>query len=285
MQRWLRFLLKLPGLRWLYAVIFRPRLINFGLTYGYIRTQRMVAIAGRYGGYKTSLAVMIAYRLLADGVVSYYYSNIPCVWNDDIEALPDIDDPRQVSAVVVFDEAGQFFESRRDVKNVIAFLRKMNLILLMPSVEPPSARVTKFTIEPIAIFTSLGLPLVLYRAWLRGSRRSDDRFSYFLWWMPSAAFGVYDTEDAPVDAKGLDFALIALKDRLASTVAKESRFAKQQAHKDRVKAVRAGEALPELNFVPVAAEAGDLEETVDRLEQLGERGFEPNPPAKRGFGT
>lgn len=289
--RLLHLLFKLPPFSILAALWRRSFLLNFGITYGYIRVFRICHIAGRYGGYKTSLAMLVGCKLWADGFVESFYSNINCVWNDDIEGLPEVADPTDVSAVVVFDEGGQFFESRRDVKNLVAFLRKMKLILLIPSVEPPTHRVTRLQIEPMYIFTSIGLPLVIYRTLLRGTRRSDDRTSWFFWWQPTAVFGIYDTTDAPIDGKGLEYALVALKDRLASSIDASSRFA-EQAFMDKVRKGKLRLLLPDLVDVSAMAGAEGAGMDADRMEEVADRMAETvesaaavmEPPSKRRKG-
>jgi hypothetical protein len=281
-----RLLLWFPPVTIVWRLWNTSQLLNFSITYGYIRTFRLIYIGGRYGGYKTALSMLIGYKLWSDGYVKYFYSNIRCVWNDDIELLPDLPNPLDINAVVVFDEAGQFFERRRDVKNLIAFLRKMKLILLLPSVEPPSFRVTRLSIEPMYIFTSIGLPLVVYRTTLKGSRRSDDRVSWFAWWQPRSTFGVYDTEDAPIDGKGLEYALVELKDKLATRITVESRFAKKHA------AAQGGYELQQvaLNTSPSDMPnyfdmGGEVEEQVDRLQEQLDRAADDGRKAKRGFGA
>ncbi len=290
LRKLLKLLFKLPPLSILAALGRRSFLLNFGITYGYSRVFRICHIAGRYGGYKTSLAMLVGCKLWADGFVESFYSNINCVWNDDIETLPEAVDPKDVSAVVVFEEGGQFFESRRDVKNLVAFLRKMKLILLIPSVEPPTSRVTRLQIEPMYIFTSIGLPLVIYRTLLRGSRRADDRTSWFLWWHPGAVFGVYDTTDAPTDGKGLEYALVTLKDKLASSIDAGSRFA-EQAFADKVRKGRMRLLLPDVVDVG-ALGSPDAGVDADRMEEIADRMAETidgaaalaEPPTKRRRG-
>lgn len=270
LKRSLKLFTYLPPFSLLVWLWRRSFLLNFGITYGYIRVFRICHIAGRYGGFKTSLAMLVGCKLWADGYVESFYSNVNCVWNDDIETLPDVDDPKEVAAVVVFDEGGQFFESRRDVKNLVAFLRKMKIIMLIPSVEPPTSRVTRLQIEPMYIFNSLGLPLVIYRTILKGTRRSDDRVSWFAWWQPASVFGIYDTADAPVDGKGLEYALVALKDRLATSIDPNSRFA-EQAFADKVRKGKLRLLMPDLVDVNAIADNGGAGVDTDRMEEIADR--------------
>lgn len=219
-----------PPLKWVYKFVFTPRLFNFHQTRGYIVSYQFVTIVGRLGGYKTSLAMMIGHELLEHGYAEYFYSNVRTAWGDDIEVLPDVTDPRKVNAVVLFDEGGQFLKGQSDIEAVMAALRKMQIKTIVPTAEPPASRLMALTIEPMYIFTDIGIPLVIYRTWLKARRARDDRFTWFWFWCPSAAFGLYDTLDFNKDGMGIDFAIEDLLDKLSSQVPETSRYyARQQA--------------------------------------------------------
>lgn len=260
---------QIPIIGYLWRWILRPRLINFGVTSVYIRNKRSVYIGGRVGGYKTSLSIMIAYELWRRGYIESVYSNMPCVFNDSIDDLASIDDPRNVSAVCIWDEAANFFQRASETQEIFTALRKVNLIMLMPSADRPTTRVIKLLIEPFFVGAIIGLPLVVYRTISFGTRRSDDQTSFFVWWQPRAAFGLYDTTDFSLDTKGLDLALLELKDRVASEIDGDSKYAsKVRAKTQKRKSRSRGVALAQPGILQ--PDAPDLEDTLDRLEELSD---------------
>lgn len=167
---------------------------------GMVMAYRMVHIEGRFGGGKTALAVKIAERLLETGKVRYCISNIPIVWRDD-PAKVELREGKRADCVVVLDEAGLFLETGREAKKFMAYLRKMNIVLVMPSVLEPAGVARMFSVQRTMTWTPLGIPLWWYNARLRYGRQKD---SYsFGWWRPWEIFGIYDTEGAPDDDGGL----------------------------------------------------------------------------------
>lgn len=98
---------------------------------------------------------------------------------------------------MILDEAGIVFEGTAHARQFVAFMRKFNVCLLLPSVESPPARVRFLQIQRKYNFDALGLPLWWYEARLSTGL---DRVRYqFGWWRPSEIFGVYDTADFPAD--------------------------------------------------------------------------------------
>lgn len=168
---------------------------------GMIRNFRVVWIGGRYGGGKSALAHEIAANLLESGVVKYLVSNVRSVWRDDPSKVQMVDGVL-VNAVVILDEGGMFLQSGRDVDAYLAFMRKMNIILIIPSVHPPPMRVRFLTITRFMTLTAVGLPAWLYSLTLQYAGVKEQM--RFLWWKPSLIYGIYDTTGAPVDDGGLD---------------------------------------------------------------------------------
>lgn len=167
---------------------------------GMVSSYRMCWFEGRYGGGKTSLAVRVAYELLKRGKVRYCISNIPIVFRDD-PAKVELRDGKRADCVVVLDEAGIYLDTGRDARAFLAFLRKMNIILLMPSVLDVARVLQTFSVQRTVTWNSIGIPLWMYNAKLRSGRQRD---SYnFGWWNPSEIFDIYDTEAAPDDDAGL----------------------------------------------------------------------------------
>ena len=201
-------------------------LLNSDVVLGLIKTYRVCFVGGRYGGGKTALCVRLAYDLLESGFVKRCVSNIPIVFGDDWEQL-NIDDVYHTDTVIILDEGGLFLEDKSDVKEYLAFLRKMNITLLIPSVEPPSTRVRGLTIQRTFNLSPIGVPLWVYSAFLKsGSIREDARFG---WWRPSEIFGLYDTKAAPVDDDGISDWIIALKERI-----KGKSRSRQRAYSERL---------------------------------------------------
>jgi hypothetical protein len=180
---------------------------------GLVRAYRVVYVAGRYGSGKTALAVRLAYELLESGFATRCVANFPVVFADDWEQL-NIEDPYASNTVVILDEGGLFLETRGDTKELLAFLRKMNITLIIPSVHPPANRIRAVTIQRLINLQALGLPAWLYSVYLASGHIKEE--SKFLWWRPSEIFGTYDTLSAPVDDDGIGEWLVSLKERIRS---------------------------------------------------------------------
>lgn len=170
-----------------------------------LRGYRVAHLAGRFGSGKTALAYRLAYELLEHHGFRYILSNCEDVWSDrpeDIVLRPDAKgDPTYMDAVVILDEAGIVFEGTQHARQFVAFMRKFNVCLLLPSVEAPPSRVRFLQIMRKYNFNALGLPLWWYEARLNTGL---DRVRYqFGWWQFSEIFGVYDTSDFPSDDSGI----------------------------------------------------------------------------------
>jgi len=166
----------------------------------YMETYRILWIWGRYGGGKTSLGYRIAYHLLQTGRFRYMFSNVKCVWNDDPEKVV-YRDRQYVDAVFVLDEGGTFIKDVVDLDQYTAFLRKMNIALIIPSIEPPPRGAQKLKVQMVFDWTTIGIPLWQYSMMLNfGEVKVKDRF---FWYKPSEIWGVYDTNGVPLDDAGL----------------------------------------------------------------------------------
>lgn len=175
-------------------------LLGGQLVVGMLQTFRVAWISGRYGGGKTALAYRLAYELLNSGFSRYLLSNCRSVWRDDPRDVV-LRDGRYLDAVVVLDEAGLFLRTSRDADDFLAFLRKLNVVLILPSVKPPAPVMRMLTIQRVANLSAIGLPVWVYEVSVDYARqRGRERFA---WINPSEVFGIYDTTDVPVDDCGI----------------------------------------------------------------------------------
>ena len=156
-----------------------------------VESYRLLWIAGKFGGGKTSLAFYMSepwlkkgYRLITNG---------KCIWADDLSKLDFIDEWGHLKAVVVLDEGGLEFKASVQVETIAAYAAKMDVIYLLPSFWPPVRRAQVVTAQPLFSFFTIGIPLIVYR-WdvqLKGFKDGG----YFYWWQPKEIFGVYSRQD------------------------------------------------------------------------------------------
>jgi hypothetical protein len=203
-------------------------LINGGGVIANLELFRVVHIAGRYGSHKTALAFHLAYELYKAGRVDRIISNVPCVWNDDLETLK-IDDPKEVNTAIVLDEGGLYLDERRVIKDVMAGLRKMNVFLIIPSITAPSMKLRFFTINMAYTLHAIGIPMVVYRTILDTGTTKDK--SHFGWLNPDT-YGIYSTKALPVDAEDIFKWLAVFKDQLSVGRRKMSDVAGRQQQLD-----------------------------------------------------
>jgi len=173
-----------------------------------INTFRAVWIRGRYGGGKTFVSFLLAEQLskrFGYGVFSnvkntigvpYYATSEDCqagIYPDDV-GVGDM-----VHTTVVYDEAWLSLgmgTSPKEVKKYLAFLRKRDFVLLMPSVLPMSKNAYLIWVERTFNLGALGIPLWIYQWGIAGqdAKKSGGRFVV---WLPQKHFGMYDTLAQP----------------------------------------------------------------------------------------
>lgn len=162
-------------------------------------------LSGRYGGGKTSLAVRLALALVADGYAARIVSNVPL--HIGIEpAVTDSAGAVEVrDAVLLIDEAwselGMGADSRK-LRQWLAYLRKHNQFVLMPSVLAISRHAAAFSIEREWSLSPAGIPLWIYRWRLvvaSASGRKRPETGLFFWWRPQEVFSLYDHTYKPDD--------------------------------------------------------------------------------------
>lgn len=163
----------------------------------YTRNYRVLFVDGRYGGGKTSLGFKLAEELCRKFGFRYILSNVECVWNTPLDEVV-LRDGRYIDAVFVLDEGGMYLETSAVARQWLAYLRKLNIVLIVPSVIPPSSIMQRLTVQRLLNMYVFGVPVWYYGLYLRSGRnKSDDKFG---WLHPSEIFGIYDTEGMPQEA-------------------------------------------------------------------------------------
>lgn len=168
-----------------------------------VLTTRVAVYSGRYGSGKTALAVHDALRLVRMNAARYIYTNLD-LSNFEIEREErEFNAVDLCDAVILLDEAWLYLAldvSAKELKRFLAFLRKQNLYLLLPSVLPLQRYVERAAVRVRRFysFSWLGLPAWLYR-WELGRGRDVIR-GYWWWFNYSAIFGEYDTTQRRFDS-------------------------------------------------------------------------------------
>lgn len=213
---------------------------------------RIVWINGRFGGGKTSLAAILAFRLLAEGYVDHVWSNVPMT----IATPPG----RPYDHVgIVLDEPWLYLETRRDVADYAGFVRKFEHYLILPGVFPVHARLCFFRVARIWNGYTMGLPLWLYSWSLRmADIRERGRFGI---WNPKAIFGHYPTRYVPGTDGGIsDVIMAAAKEAGYQGTRAEQRAAALATR------ITMGMAEQGAGADSVAGMDGNLSELVERMD-------------------
>lgn len=174
-------------LRFLFADDFLNALLVF----------RALWIQGRYGGGKTSLAIILSAWLLNEGHVNRVTTNIDTVLDNpvknDLELIYD--------AALLIDETNVFIGDRQSATHYANFLRKTNWYLLMPSVMPPHVKLCTFAVQRVFNGMVYGIPIWVYK-WTLNQRNQKEK-GFFAIWQPDAAFGSYNTLAVPINDGGI----------------------------------------------------------------------------------
>ena len=167
-------------------------LIGAETIYGIVEAYRLIHIAGRFSGGKTSLAFLLARHWLERGY--RLVTNVKTVWADDPEEVR-LRPGGYLDTVVIFDEGGLWLQRNDLVKAVAAYAAKMRLIFLIPSVFAPAQLFRMVTIQPLFTFRHLKVPLTVYRWKISVGERLDG--GTFLWILPGLdkVYGVYSRQD------------------------------------------------------------------------------------------
>lgn len=183
--------------------------------------ERVCWIKGQLGSYKTALAYRLAYELLT-GKYGYRHliSNIPDVWSDkltDIEiryvkALRTEDLHPYADTVAILDEGGLFIRYADDVDQLFTFLRKLNMLIIVPSKREPHRTIRQLRAYKKYDLHNVGVDGMVYGWKLKGDE--EDTIGSFTWLGCSEIYGIYDTDYAPVDSEGIDAWMVDLKNKL-----------------------------------------------------------------------
>lgn len=156
-----------------------------------LRQYRVAWLSGRFGAGKTVNSV-----IMADYLASRYgyrvYANFPLVFADDLPVRYDRR-KRVIRAVLIFDEAGLevFTKLNMLAERMLAYLRKLDVIILLPSFIPPSKRMSFLQYHPVLNFTSAGLPISVY-GWRVNLANFRSSGTYIVTW-PQQYYRMYDS--------------------------------------------------------------------------------------------
>lgn len=152
---------------------------------------RMLWLSGRYGGGKTSLAVYLAARFCQEGWTQYICSNTP-LRLEEVARLDPRDVHDVVDAVILMDESWRYVGegSERHVRDWMAYMRKRNQVLLMPSVMNVARQLRMLRIERRFNGLVFGIPCWWY-TWFLNSAVGKEKQHWF-WWRPTRVFNLYD---------------------------------------------------------------------------------------------
>lgn len=163
---------------------------------------RVVWVAGRYGGGKTSLAVNIGVSLLASQAVQSVACNFhlhpPFRLVREYEHFEDLIEA-ETGCCMIFDEAWSELglgTTPQKIKTYLAYLRKRQSVLLLPSVIPLVRQVRVVQVSRVLNGFAFGLPLWLYRVTTETGERKPERF-YHWWWYPQTVWALYDSKEYP----------------------------------------------------------------------------------------
>jgi hypothetical protein len=155
-----------------------------------VRNFRTCWFRGRYGCGKTALSVATALRMLDSGVSDCCVSNIPLAFGE--QQLP----PVPWRATILMDEGGLFWKTGRAFEMVAAFLRKQELIVLIPSITPPSLQFRTLYVRRVFSSAAMtGLNLWLYE-WTIAEAGEITKGKF--WWTFPKIFRYYDTNYSPL---------------------------------------------------------------------------------------
>ena len=132
-----------------------------------LNTFRSIWVRGRYGGGKTFISFLLAEQMQKRYGYSIY-SNV----DNEFQA----DEKPDEHAVIVYDEAWLTLglgTSPKEIKKYLAFLRKRDYILVMPSVLPLAKGGWLLWVERSFNLGALGIPIWVYNWGIAGKSAKD----------------------------------------------------------------------------------------------------------------
>ena len=152
--------------------------------------ERILWIQGHFGSHKTSFAVYLGLHFAKKGYA--FVSPFSCILNEF--PFPVYKGPKVgVRAVVVLDEGGLWFRTREDVDVFGAYLRKLDIYVLLPSKTEPHESFQKLTVQPVFPLDKYGIPLITYKYWQgHGGQGADGAF---VWSRPAEVYDLFDSAD------------------------------------------------------------------------------------------
>jgi hypothetical protein len=189
-------------------------LIGADLALPWCISQRIVSIEGRQGGGKTLLAFKIAVELIENPEYDYGFryiiSNCPCTFADRVEDI-ELREEKFLDTIVILDEMGKFLDQNNAKlsKMIIADMRKLNCLIIAPSVTETQKDLRAYVIEPVLDLEFLGIDAYYYRGLL--TRRSGkDKTSF--WYLGTKDIkGHYNSNEILDDSQGIIPWLLNLK--------------------------------------------------------------------------
>jgi len=176
------------------------KLLNAGPLFGTLREFRFMWIEGRVSGGKTSLAVGLAEHFAKKGY--RVVANIPVVFAEDPDMI-HLNDDGMAKLFCLLDEGGMWLENV-DAKAFKAYLGKLDVYVVLASVETPPRAFHKFRCEPVLNWLQkTGIPLIQYE-WTFERKGKKDEVGKFSWSNPRHTWGMYSRQAPGMGAAGLD---------------------------------------------------------------------------------
>jgi hypothetical protein len=161
---------------------------------------RLVWIPGPFGNGKTAFAMM-AYALYFRPRGYRLVTNIKSIFTENLDDV-GLDENGNLRAFILIDEGGQYFDTGKDVFEMMRNPRKMDYIFCFPSFIPPHRAAQILQVQPLYSWRSAGVPVTRmeWRAKI-GTYKASGRF----WWsFPQSIYGTYSTKDpasSPADIR------------------------------------------------------------------------------------
>lgn len=163
----------------------------------YVVLFRTCLLGGRYGGGKTALAVHMAIELVRQRHAISICSNLPLNLGVEGEPVSRAEVQESRDSVIILDESwlelGKGVDSKK-LRSWLAYLRKHNQYVLLPSVMELTSQVSQFSVERRYNLLQLGLPVWVYQWKLTTGRHTqkNGENGWFYWMRPTRIFGAYD---------------------------------------------------------------------------------------------